>query len=81
MKKEREEIIKVLAKQQAYGVKRAVPLGNSFAILLPKVWLKFHAACVDGDYYFLLNIEDGNLIIKPITDEDFADVVIKPKSK
>lgn len=77
--KEKETIIKELAKQQAFGVKKLVSLGGSYAVVIPMTWIKFHCTLIDGDYYFKLDVDEDALILKAIADEDLESITIKPK--
>lgn len=72
-------IIRELAKQQTFGVKKAVALGGSFAVVVPMVWLKWHGVLIDGEYYFKMDVSGDTLVISPITDEDVEGVTIKRK--
>jgi hypothetical protein len=76
---EKQRIIRELAKQQAFGVKKAFNFGHSYGVIIPMTWIKFHCTSIDGEYYFKFGIEDGRLIISPITDNDLEGVVLKKK--
>lgn len=76
---EKQAIIKELAKQQAFGVKKLVSLGGSYAVVIPMTWIKFHCVEIDGDYYFRLGVEGDTLVLKAIADEDLENVSIKKK--
>lgn len=75
----KDELIKELARQQAFGVKKLTRLGNSFGIIVPRTWVKFNCAKIDGEYYFKLNVEGGNLTLKAITPEDLENIKVREK--
>ena len=78
---EKKAMIKELAKQQAFGVKKLVSLGGSYAVVIPMTWIKFHCTLIDGDYYFKLDVDGDTLILKAIADDDLESITIKPKSE
>ena len=71
--------IKVLAEQGAFNVKRLFPIGNSYAVVIPKFWVKYHCALIDENYYLKLFVDGNSLVLSPITDSDLAGVTIKRK--
>lgn len=77
--KEKQELIKALAQQQAFGVKKGINIGGSLAVVIPMTWVKFHCVEIDGDFYFKLNVEDDTLILKGINDEDLEGITLKKK--
>lgn len=76
---EKQAIIKELAKQQAFGVKKLMSLGGSYAVVIPMTWIKFHCTEIDGDYYFKLGVEGDTLVLRAIDDEDLENVTLKRK--
>ena len=76
---EKRQLIKELAKQQAFGVKKLVSLGGSYAVIIPMTWIKWHCVEIDGDYYFKLDVDNDTLILKGIADEDLEGVTLKRK--
>ncbi len=78
---EKKAIIRELAKQQAFGVKKLVSLGGSYAVVIPMTWIKYHCTEIDGDYYFKLDVDGDTLILKAIADEDLESITIKPKTE
>ncbi len=78
---EKQSIIRELAKQQAFGVKKLVSLGGSYAVVIPMTWIKFHCTLIEGDYYFKLDVDGDTLILKAIADEDLESITIKPKAE
>ncbi len=78
---EKKAIIRELAKQQAFGVKKLVSLGGSYAVVIPMAWIKYHCTEIDGDYYFKLDVDGDMLILKAIVDEDLESITIKPKAE
>jgi len=78
-KNKRELIIRELARQQAFGIKKAVNLGGSCAIVIPKTWLKWHGVLIDGEYYFKMDVDGETLVLIPITDEDVKGVKLEMK--
>ena len=78
---EKQSIIRELAKQQAFGVKKLVSLGGSYAVVIPMTWIKFHCTLIDDDYYFKLDVDGDMLILKAIADEDLESITMKPKSE
>jgi antitoxin component of MazEF toxin-antitoxin module len=75
------EKIKILGEQHAFGVNKLTKIGNSYAIILPKVWVQMHCVDIDGGYYLRLEVEDNQLIFSPIELEDVEAIVIKEKVK
>lgn len=78
---EKKAIIKELAKQQAFGVKKLVSLGGSYAVVIPMTWIKFHCTEIDGDYYFKLGVEGDMLVLRAIDDDDLENVTMKRKAE
>lgn len=76
---EKESLIRELARQQAFGVKKLTPLGGSYALLIPPTWVRFHCVEIDGDYYFKMGVEGDTLILKAITATDLEGVTLKKK--
>lgn len=74
--------IKELAKQQTFGIKKAVPLGGSYAVVIPMTWLKWHGELLDGDYYFKMNVDGEVLVLAPInvSDLDAVELHLKEES-
>lgn len=77
---EKKALIRELGRQRAFGVKKLVRIGGSYAVVVPKIWINFNAVEIDGDYYFKMGVEGNELVLKAITDEDLEGVSIKPKS-
>lgn len=77
--KEKEKLIKILAQQQAFGIKKLISIGGSFAVVIPMTWIKYHCVEIDGDNYFKLNVEGDTLILKGINDDDLEGITLKKK--
>ena len=46
-------------------LKRLVSFGNSYALVLPKDWVRVHCDLIDGHYWLVLDIEDsGDVTIR-----------------
>jgi hypothetical protein len=75
----KKELIRQLAQDQVFGVKKLARIGNSFGIVVPMTWVKFNCTEIDGDYYFKLNVEGGSLILRAITNEDLENITVRPK--
>jgi hypothetical protein len=53
-----EDKIRVLAEQKAFGIRRLIKVGSSFAITVPKIWVNLHCLEVDDKYYLRLEAQD-----------------------
>lgn len=71
------EKIKLLAKEKAFGIRRATRIGDSYGVLVPKFWLEMHSVLLDGDYYFQMQVEDGKLIISPLNLKDVENIAME----
>jgi len=80
-KETKERVIRELARQQAFGVKKLTALGGSYALIIPPTWVRFHCVEIDGDYYFKMGVEGDTLILKAISDGDLEGITIKEKGE
>lgn len=71
--------IKILAEEGAFHFKKLFPIGDSYAVVVPKFWVKFHCVRIEGNYYMKLSIDEGSLILSPITNVDLEGITIKRK--
>lgn len=73
------EKIRALAKIRAFGVKKLIKFGDSYAITLPKSWVELNGIEIDGDYYVSLNVENTKLIFSLIDAEAIEEIAVKEK--
>ena len=74
-----EEKIKALAKIRAFGVKKLVRLGDSYALVLPKSWVELNGIEIDGNFFVSLNVEGIKLVFSLIDLEGLEEVKVKEK--
>jgi len=74
-----EEKIKLLAKMRAFGVKKLIKLGDSYACLIPRSWVEFNGIEIDNGYYVTLCVEGNKLIFSLIDTENLEEITVKER--
>jgi hypothetical protein len=77
---ELEEKIRILAERKAFGIRKLLSIGNSYAIVIPKFWVEYNCLEIDGDYFMQLDVEGESIRFSPINVDSLKAVKVKEKS-
>jgi hypothetical protein len=69
--------IKLLAEKKAFGIRKVLPLGHSYAIVLPKFWVELFCTEIDNKYYMEIDVQDDVVRIHPVDTEALKNIHIK----
>lgn len=76
-----ETKIKLLSQMDAFGIKKLVKVGDSFALIVPKPWVVMFCTEIENNYYFQLQVENNQLIFSPINTEEVDTINVKRRRK
>lgn len=71
--------VKLLAEQKALGIRKLLRIGDSYALTLPKFWVRWHCFETDGEYYVQLTVEGSMLRFSPIDEDTLKKVMVREK--
>jgi hypothetical protein len=74
------EKIKILADTHAFGIRKLIPLGGSYGLVIPKMWVTANCVEIDGEYYLKLNVVNNELRFSSISPDDIEGIEIKEKN-
>ena len=71
--------IRFLAEEKLFGIRKLIPIGGSYGLVIPKMWVVMNCVEIDGDYYLKLQVNGDELIFSPISSDDIRKVSIREK--
>lgn len=72
-----EEKLKVLQSMGVLGIRKLIPVGGSYAVIIPKEWIDYYTLQTNSGYWVkLLPTEEGNILLASVTEDEVKSLYV-----